>query len=197
MSGFVVIPFACEPGAARVARGLARAVQRRIAGSGKPARFLPLVAEREGEIFFLNRRDLLPEDEVRRIAREQGVARVVDGRLGGADVEVLVHEATPGAPPVTRPFPLLLDRFFDIAGAIALWLAPVAGAGAKMGPPIQDPRALELFLEAEDLALIGYRSADEAAAARARRSSLLAEAAGLDPVVGAAIAALAGVGPRG
>jgi hypothetical protein len=153
---------------------------------------MPLVAERDGEIFFLNRRDPFPADEAARILREQGAGRLVDGRLDGGEVEVVVNVAS--AAPVARSFPFDPARFFDVTAAIARWLAPQPAAGAILGPPILDAGALDLYLEAEDLGLTGFRDAAALADGRARRAALLAEAARRDPTIASA---LASVGPRG
>lgn len=173
----LVLPFACEPGNARLARVFARAVQRRLAGS----RFMPLAAEREGEIHFLNRTDPFEPAELARIGREQGARTVVDGAVAARGgplafaARIVEVEVASGKPVHAASVAFAAGELFDAAAAVAGAISGAALAGAK-APPVADLEALALFCEAEEMAMRSYPSAADAAAARARRAALYAEA---------------------
>lgn len=185
----VVLPFACPPGHARLARVLARQVQRRLSRAGA-ARFLPLAAEREGELFFLNRTAPFDGPAAARLGREQGARQVLDGAVAEA-AGPLVFEARAWLVAVhgehatdLGPRTFARGEVFDVAEGIAGDAARVAGLAWRATPgepvPVRDIEALALFLEAEEMGMRPYTSAAEASAARARRRELLAEAARRD-----------------
>jgi hypothetical protein len=195
-----VLSFACEPGLARRARVLARAVERRLARVTR-ARVVPLAAAREGEVSFLNRTEPFGPGEAVSIARDQGADFILDGVLAATagpflvEARALLFSAREGRITAEAQASLGPPDLLVAADRIARRIAPALGAPLPAGDealPVADLEALELYIQAEEIAMRCYRSAEEAARARAERAALLALAARRDARIALEVAAHGG-----
>jgi hypothetical protein len=157
---------------------------------------MPLVAQQNGQMVFVNVPEPLPLADVCGIGKTQGASHVVDGLCVGSkffDVTLRVVSIAEEAvlTETLRSFSSVdflagVARLARLASEVT-GMAPLVPNAPPGTPAILDQEALVRFLAAEELGLMPYEDPAAVAEARSRRTKLQEEAASRDAGVAALV----------